>query len=41
VKPTSSNLYRRTPRADPRVQKIMQGYHEFVERGKREIYEIE
>jgi hypothetical protein len=26
---------------DPRVQKIMQGYHEFVETGKREIYKIE
>ena len=26
---------------DPRVQKIMQGYHEFVESGKREIYKIE
>ena len=23
---------------DPLVQKIMQGYHEFVESGKREIY---
>ena len=26
---------------DPRVQKIMQGYHEFVESGNREIYKIE
>ena len=26
---------------DPRVQKIMQGYHEFVESGKREIFKIE
>ena len=26
---------------DPRVQKIMQGYHEFVESGRREIYKIE
>ncbi len=26
---------------DPRVQKIMQGYHDFVESGKREIYRIE
>jgi hypothetical protein len=26
---------------DPRVQKIMQGYHEFVESGKREIYKVE
>ena len=25
---------------DPRVQTIMQGYHEFVESGKREIYRI-
>jgi len=27
--------------ADPRVQKIMQGYHEFVESGRREIFTIE
>ncbi len=26
---------------DPRMQKIMQGYHEFVESGKREIYKVE
>jgi hypothetical protein len=26
---------------DPRVQKIMQGYHDFVESGAREIYKIE
>jgi hypothetical protein len=26
---------------DPRVQKIMAGYHDFVESGKREIYKIE
>src|SRR3989442_319361 len=26
---------------DPRVQKIMQGYHDFVESGGREIYKIE
>ena len=26
---------------DPRVQKIMQGYHDFVASGKREIYKIE
>lgn len=26
---------------DPRVQKIMQGYHDFVESGFREIYKIE
>lgn len=26
---------------DPRAQKIMQGYHEFVESGSREIYKIE
>src|SRR5205823_5296242 len=26
---------------DARVQKIMQGYHDFVESGKREIYKIE
>jgi hypothetical protein len=26
---------------DPRVQKIMQGYHDIVESGKREIYKIE
>jgi hypothetical protein len=26
---------------DPRVQKIMQGYHDFVESGKREIFKIE
>jgi hypothetical protein len=26
---------------DPRVQKVMQGYHEFVESGRREIYKIE
>ena len=27
--------------SDPRVQKIMQGYHDFVEAGKREIYKVE
>ena len=26
---------------DPRAQQIMQGYHDFVEGGKREIYKIE
>jgi len=26
---------------DQRVQKITQGYHDFVEAGKREIYKIE
>ena len=26
---------------DPRVQKIMQGYHDLVEAGKREIYKVE
>src|SRR5207249_2752553 len=26
---------------DPRIQKIMQGYHDLVESGKREIYKIE
>jgi hypothetical protein len=26
---------------DPRMQKIMQGYHDFVESGGREIYKIE
>ncbi len=26
---------------DPRVQKIMHGYHDFVESGKREIYKVE
>ena len=26
---------------DPRVQKIMQGYHEFVESGRREIFKVE
>jgi hypothetical protein len=26
---------------DPRMQKIMQGYHDFVESGRREIYKIE
>jgi hypothetical protein len=26
---------------DPRMQKIMQGYHDFVEGGRREIYKIE
>jgi|SRR5439155_22710374 len=26
---------------DPRVQKIMQGYHDFVESGSREIYKVE
>jgi hypothetical protein len=26
---------------DPRVQQIMQGYHDFVETGKREIYKVE
>ena len=26
---------------DARVQKIMQGYHDFVEGGRREIYKIE
>ena len=26
---------------DARMQKIMQGYHDFVESGKREIYKIE
>ena len=33
-------LTRRTM-TDARVQTIMQGYHEFVESGKREIYKIE
>jgi len=27
--------------SDPRFQKIMQGYHEFVEEGRREIYKLE
>lgn len=27
--------------SDARVQKIMQGYHEFVQSGKREIYKLE
>jgi hypothetical protein len=27
--------------ADPRMQKIMQGYHELVEGGRREIYKVE
>ena len=27
--------------ADPRVQKVMQGYHEFVDQGRREIFRIE
>jgi hypothetical protein len=26
---------------DPRAQQVMQGYHEFVESGRREIYKIE
>jgi len=26
---------------DPRIQKVMQGYHDLVESGKREIYKIE
>ena len=26
---------------DPRMQQIMKGYHDFVERGKREIYKVE
>ncbi len=26
---------------DPRFQKIMQGYHDFVEWGRREIYRLE
>ena len=26
---------------DPRAQKIMQGYHELVESGRREIYKVE
>ena len=26
---------------DPRVQKIMQGYHELVESGRREIFKVE
>ena len=26
---------------DPRVQKVMQGYHEFVESGRREIFKVE
>ena len=26
---------------DPRMQTIMQGYHDFVESGKREIFKIE
>jgi len=26
---------------DPRVQKIMEGYHDFVESGRREIYKVE
>jgi len=34
------DLSRRTM-TDPRVQKIMQGYHDLVESGKREIYKIE
>ena len=27
--------------ADPRVQKVMQGYHEFVDQGRREIFKVE
>jgi len=27
--------------ADPRLQKIMEGYHDFVVSGKREIYKLE
>ena len=26
---------------DPRVQQVMQGYHEFVDQGRREIFRIE
>ena len=26
---------------DPRVQKVMQGYHELVESGRREIFKVE
>ena len=31
----------RTMMGDLRAQKIMQGYHEFVESGRREIFKIE
>ena len=31
----------RTMMGDARAQKIMQGYHDFVERGRREIFKIE
>ena len=34
------NLSRQTM-TDPRVQKIMQGYHDFVESGRREIFKVE
>ncbi len=34
------DLSRRTM-TDPRVQKIMQGYHELVESGRREIFKVE
>ena len=34
------DLSRRTM-TDPRAQKIMQGYHDLVESGKREIFKIE
>ena len=27
--------------SDPRMQKIMEGYHDFVESGRREIYKVE
>jgi hypothetical protein len=31
----------RTTMTDPRVQKIMQGYHDLVESGRREIFKVE
>lgn len=34
------DLSRRTM-TDPRVQKIMQGYHDLVESGRREIFKVE
>jgi hypothetical protein len=34
------DMTRRTM-TDPRIQKVMQGYHDLVESGKREIYKIE
>jgi hypothetical protein len=34
------NMTRQTM-TDPRMQKIMQGYHDFVESGRREIYKVE